>query len=181
MLVAAGVLAVALALLPGVAGQLPVEFAVDLVGNDYFLLGLFGAVALAVLGWMVGRRASEEIDQARPPDPETVPDAPRPGTRFDDLLGRWPGRLDDGEREYLRERLRTDAVYREMGTGASRAAARERVATGEWTDDATAARFLVGETPPVTERLRLALGGDAWTQHGARAAATELTDRSDDR
>jgi len=180
VVVAAG-LAVALALVPGPAGLVPVDAAVDLVGNDYFLLSLFGGVALAVLGWMVGRRASERVEQASPPAPETVPDAPRPGAQVDDLLGRWPGGLSDGEREALRERLRTAAVYSEMGAGASRTAARDRVETGEWTDDAVAARYLAGETPAVTERLRLALGGDSWTQHGARAAAAELTDRSEPR
>jgi hypothetical protein len=180
LLAVVGVVAVGLALLPGAAALVPVEAAVDLVGNDYFLLGLFGGVALAVLGWMLGRRASEQVEQASPPDPETVPDAPRPGAGFDDLLGRWAGGLDGEERTRLRERLRTDAVYREMATGVDRATARERVEAGEWTDDPVAARFLAGEGPSILERLRLAFRGDGWTQHGARAAAAVLTDEGGD-
>ncbi|MDS0259756.1 hypothetical protein NDI56_10175 [Haloarcula sp. S1CR25-12] len=181
LVVAAGVAAFGLALWPGLSTRLPVGTAVSLAGNDYFLLGAVGGVALAVLAWMVARRATGRVDQASPPDPETVPDAPRPGERFDELLERWPWRVAESEAERLRERLRTDAVHQGMSEGLSRAAARERVDSGGWTDDAVAARFLAGAAPSPTERLWLALRRDSWTQYGARAAAAELTDRSGDR
>lgn len=178
VLVAVGVGAFGLALLPGVAALLPVEAAVAVVGNDYFLLGAFGGIALVVLSWMVVRRATGHVEQAAPPDPETVPDAPRPGERVDELLGRWPGGLSDADRDYLRDRLRTAAVYGELGQGRSRAGAKERVDSGAWTDDPVAARFLAAESggPTVAERLRLLLQGDSWTQHAARRAARELAD-----
>jgi hypothetical protein len=180
---AAGIVAFGLALFPGLATLLPVEAAVDLAGNDYFLLGAFGGVALAVLGWMVTRRATGRVEQASPPDPEMVPVAPRPGDGFDDRLSRWPGGLSEDESERLRERLRTDAVYQQVGEGLSRGAARERVDSGAWTDDPVAARFLSADSavPPVTRRLRLALRGDSWTQHAARTTARVLTDRSGSR
>ncbi|MDS0282294.1 DUF7269 family protein [Haloarcula onubensis] len=180
-LAVAGAVAVGLALLPGVVTLLPVEAVVAWLGNDYFLLGAFAGVALLVLGWMVARRATEHVEQAAPPDPETVPDAPRPGDRVDDLLARWPWHLDAADRAYLRQRLRTAAVYGELGEGRSRADARERVDSGAWTDDAVAARFLDESAGPrVTERLRLALRGDSWTQYGARQTARALTEGGPD-
>jgi len=177
-LAAVGVVAFALALIPGLAALLPVEAIVAWVGNDYFLLGAFGGVALAVLGVMIARRATGHVEQAAPPDPETVPDAPRPGERVDDLLDQWPVGLSAADRDYLRERLRTAAVYGELGQGRSRADARERVDSGTWTADPVAARFLAADAdgPTLTERLRLALRGDSWTQHAARRAARELAD-----
>lgn len=182
-LVAVGVVAFGLALVPGVVTLLPVEAVVEWLGNDYFVLGAFGGVALAVLGWMVARRATGRVEQASPPDPETVPDAPRPGERVDDLLARWPGGLGGADRDYLRERLRAAAVYAELGEGRSPTAARERVDSGTWTDDPVAARFLGADPagPTIAERLRLALRGDAWTQHAARRAARELASGRDDR
>jgi len=173
-----GVIAFGLALLPGVATLLPVEAVVAWVGNDYFLLGAFGGVALVVVSGMVARRAASQVEQAAPPDPETVPDAPRPGERVDDVVGRWPWGLSDADRSYLHERLRTAAVYGELDQGRSRAAARERVDSGAWTDDPVAARFLTPESggPTLTERLGLALRGDSWTQYAARATARELAD-----
>ena len=175
-LVTVGVATFALALVPGVATLVPVGAVVAVLGNDYFLLGAFGGVALAVLGWMVARRATGRVEQAAPPDPEIVPDAPRPGDRVDEMLARWPWGLSAADRDYLRERLRTGAVYAQLGEGRSRAAARERVESGDWTDDPVAARFLAADSagPTVTERLRLALRGDAWTQHAARTTARVL-------
>ena len=180
-LAAVGVVAVALALVPGRAALLPVGAVVAWVGNDYFLLGAFGGVALALLGWMLVRRGTGHVEQAAPPEPETVPDAPRPGERVDDLLARWPGGLRGTDRDYLRERLRTAAVYDQLGEGRARAAARARVDSGAWTDDPVAARFLSADLagPTVTERLRLALRGDTWTRHAARRAARELAGEGD--
>jgi len=102
----AGAVAFVLALVPGVAALVPTAAAVDAVGNDYFLLSAFGAVSLAVFGWMALRRAAGQVAQADPPDPETVPDAPRPGSRFDERLGQRPWGLDDADRRALAEDVR---------------------------------------------------------------------------
>jgi len=177
-LVAVGVVAFALAVFPGVATLVPVESVVAWVGNDYVLVGAFGGIALALLGWMVTRRATGHVEQAAPPDPETVPDAPRPGERVDELLGRWPWALSAADRDYLRERLQATAISDQLGDGRSRGSAMERVESGSWTDDPVAARFLAADSagPTVTERLGLALRGDAWTQHAARRTARELVE-----
>ncbi|MBX0294988.1 DUF7269 family protein [Haloarcula nitratireducens] len=179
LLVALGTVALGLAVVPGAASSLPVEALVEALGNDYFLLGLFGGVALAVLAWMVGRRATGSVTQADPPDPETILDAPRPGEGFDALLGTTiPRHRDSGETaDALRERLRTAAVRAEMRDGRSRERAEERVADGRWTDDPVAGQFLSDDpsSPALGERARLWLLGDSWVQHGARATARELT------
>ncbi|WP_135304190.1 DUF7269 family protein [Haloarcula amylovorans] len=179
LLVALGTAALGVAVVPGAASSLPAEALVDALGNDYFLLGLFGGVALAVLAWMVGRRATGSVTQADPPDPETILDAPRPGEGFDGLLGTTiPRHRDSGETaEALRERLRTAAVRAEIRDGRSREQARQRVAGGRWTDDPVASEFLSDEpsSPALGERAKLWLLGDSWVQHGARATARELT------
>ena len=171
-----GVAAVAVALSPALAAAVPVEGVVDLLGNDYFLVAVLGLVALAVAGWLLGKRLGDPVEQAQPPAPETVPDAPPPGERFDDCLGRWPGRLDDDERAWLRRRLRTHARRTEMRTGTSRETAVKRVETGSWTADPVAARYLgtEGGGPTVAERLRLAARGKSWAQYAAQATAREL-------
>lgn len=184
LLVGGGLLAFGLALVPGVAAVVPVPAAVELAGNDYFLLGAFGVVTLGVLGWTVWRRATSRLDVADPPDPETVPTAPRPGHAFDDAVARsvslrpW---CRASERERLRERLREAALAAEMRRdGCSRDVARERLETGSWTSDPRAARFLrPGEPFPLTvgERLRAVLRGRTSFQRAAKATAEALARR----
>lgn len=183
LLVAVGVLAFLLALLPGGAGYLPIETLVERVGNEYFLLGTLGGVAVGVLGWMVLRRASGRVRQADPPDPETVRDAPPPGATFDRAVGGLPllsTRRDGPDAEGLRRRLRTAVVATLMREeGVTRERAEQRVDDGVWTDDPVAARFLdTSVSPPsLRERLRFVLRGDSWVQRGARAVARALTER----
>jgi hypothetical protein len=185
-LVAAGVTAFGLAVLPGGAALVPVEAALALLGNDYFLVGALGVVALLVLVGMVARRATSRVDQAEPPDPETVPDAPRPGSEFDALLEGRPAlhprrRAETVER--VRERLREAAVVAQMRReGCTRAVAEDRVDAGEWTDDPVAAAFLRPDGPPrpsAIDRLRLALRGGAWYQHCARTTARAVARATD--
>lgn len=184
LLVGGGLLAFGLALVPGVAAVVPVPAAVELAGNDYFLLGAFGLVILGVLGWTVWRRATSRLDVADPPDPETVPTAPRPGHAFDDAVARgvslrpW---CRASERERLRERLREAALAAELRRdGCSRDVAQERLETGAWTSDSRAAKFLrPGESFPLTvgERLRAVLRGRTSFQRAAKATAEALTRR----
>ncbi|QIO24147.1 hypothetical protein [Haloarcula sp. JP-L23] len=183
LLVVVGVLAFALAVVPGGSGIFPTETFIDRVGNEYFLLGILGGVGVGVLGWMVVRRAREHVTQADPPEPETVRDAPPPGDEFDRLVEGIPtlsARDGSEDAEQLRQRLR-DAVVATMmrEEGLSRERANERVEKGAWTDDPVAARFLdeTARGPPLSERARLALRGDSWVQYGAKAAAQALTDR----
>lgn len=185
LLVAVGVLAFALAVLPGGSGLFPTESLIDRVGNEYFLLGILGGVAVGVLGWMVVRRAREHVTQADPPEPETVRDAPPPGAEFDRLVEGLPtlsAREGSEDAEELRRRLRSTVVatlMREEDLSEERA---ERwVAEGAWTDDPVATRFLdeTASGPPLSERARLLLNGDSWVQHGARAVARALLEQTD--
>jgi len=183
LLLALGAVAFLLALSPALSGLFPADALAAWLGNDYFLLAAFGVAAVTVLAWMAGRRATERVDQARPPDPETVLSAPRPGTAFDRRVDGWPafsgGRGDDDD---FRERLQLAAVAVEMRQrDCSAVTARERVADGRWTDDDVAARFLRDETagPSMGDRLRLVLGGDSWTQYCLRRTAEAITGRID--
>jgi len=184
LLLAVGAVAFLLALSPALSASFPGEALAAWFGNDYFLLATLAVVAAVVLAWMAGRRATERIDQARPPDPETVLSAPRPGTDFDRRIDDWPlflGRRR-GDDDALRERLRTAAIAAEMHQhDCSVATARERVADGRWTDDDVATRYLQTESsmPSITDRLRFVLGGDSWTQYCLRRTAEAITGRAD--
>lgn len=186
LLVAVGTVAFVLAVVPGVVPSEPIERGVELLGNDYFLLGAFGVVALALFLWMSVRRARERVTQATPPDPESVLDAPRPGGSIDRYVDGWPTlstRAGSDESAAVRERLRATAVAVEMHErDCSRERAQERVDEGTWTDDPSAAWYLrAGEpaSPSLRERVGLALRGDSWSQRGARAAARALTERAE--
>lgn len=182
LLLAVGSVAFLFALSPAISALFPADALAMWFGNDYFLLAAFAVVAAAVLVWMAGQRATERVDQATPPDPETVLSAPRPGTAFDRRLDDWPLFLGQrrGNDDAFRERLRTAAIAAEMHRrDCSAATARERVADGRWTDDDVAARFLRVDSsgPSISDRLRLVLGGDSWTQYGMRRTAAAISGR----
>jgi hypothetical protein len=133
-------------------------------------------------------RAVGGQDQATPPDPEDVRTAPVPGAEFDAVVDDGVGlreRLFGDGREQVRRRLRetaTQTVMRRENCGRERA--RESVATGTWTDDRDAAAFLGGDegpTPPLSSRMRAALRGRSWFQHGARRAAEAVVGAGDRR
>lgn len=184
LLVTVGSVAFAAALLvllvPETAALIPTDALVELLGNDYFLLGTLGLVAVAALARIVARRATTSVDQADPPEPETVAEAPRPGQEFDDLLA---GRLAVGSHlvsdrdDRVRERLREAATLAVMRTErCPREDARRRVEAGDWTDEPVAATFLRpdGPSPSLGKRARLALRGESWLQHCARTTANEI-------
>jgi hypothetical protein len=179
LLVSVGLALVAVAAVPRLAGSLPVEAWVAMAGNDYVLLGAFGALSLLVLAVMLVRRAAGHVQQATPPDAENVRDAPRPGDEIDRYLRKWS--VDNPETaEQIRDRLRTVAVWSLVRTSAvSRDAARQQVDTGAWTDDPVAGAFLEagGSGPSVRQRVLLALRGERWSQYGARRTVEALLDR----
>lgn len=117
------------------------------------------AWALALVGacyalWRVfrGRRRDPVAPEfaADPPEQSSV-DVARTGTRFESSLEAVAADVDhpteDGQafRDALRD-LAVDVIRRTDGR--SEAAVRDRVATGEWTDDRIAAAFLGGEDAP---------------------------------
>lgn len=183
--VALGVLVFALALgvllTPELGGAIPVDDAIDAAGSDYKLFAVFGAVALLVVLLVFLLRAVGGQDQATPPDPEDVRTAPVPGAEFDAVVDDGVGlreRLFGDTHERVRGRLRetaTQTVMRRENCG--REQARGRVETGTWTDDRDAAAFVGGAdgpSPPVTSRVKAALRGRSWFQHGARRTAAEI-------
>lgn len=177
-LVTVAIAAFAVAFVPGVAEAIPVDALLEAAGNDYFLLGAFGGLALLVVLVMLVRRATGTVTQAAPPDPETVRDAPRPGSEFDRQLASLSG-AGDGLRERLHAATVGALVRRE---GIDRETARERVDAGRWTDNRVAAAFLGADRtsrPTLRDRGRAALRGERWAQYGARETARELTRRFD--
>lgn len=173
---------------PSAAAAIPIEVLVAVLGNDYVLVAISAVPAVLVVFVVLGTRVVTGLDQATPPDPETVHDVPSLGAEFDDLVS--PGGLGwvlgSGQERVIREQLRTAAiatVVREANC--TREEAQRLVDRGEWTDDATAADLLAtpeggaplsvsSPDPGLVTRIRAALGGETPFQHAARRTASEI-------
>lgn len=185
LLVVAGLavfgLALALAFVPELGSAVPVDAAVALLGSDYMVVAVLGALAAVALAALLVRRAATSVEQATPPAPEEVQAAPHLGAEFDDWLAGLDlrARLTGDRHERVRERLRETAVHTVMrAEGCSREEARRRVESGEWTDDPTAAAFLGRESRlPLGTRARAALRGDSGFQYGARETVDAIAGR----
>lgn len=137
------------------------------VGLPRLAVALLGALALVEGVRSLQSRRHTEVEGAELPDPEARHDPPRPGDDFDERvasLDRRRGRSWDGrEHRQLRDRLRAAAVEAVAHRRRlPRAAARDRVEAGDWTDDPAAAWYLGGPavpSPPWSVRLRAFLGG----------------------
>ena len=174
-----------LALNPATGPGIGVSGLVEFLGNDYLLVVPLGALAVLSVLAVVAARARSGVDQATPPDPEQVPTAPHPGSELDRLADDGLGlraRLFSDDDERVRERLRTAAIRTVMRSdGCSREEARERVDSGEWTDDSAAAEFLAGgESLSLGERVAAALRGESAFQRGLHRAAAAITVRPGD-
>lgn len=180
-LLAAGVALVVLD--PSIAAAIPVETVVAVLGNDYFFVAVFAALALGLAVVALGGRAVSGLDQTTPPRPETVQEAPLFGSDFDETVSRgvglWLFRNAD-RKASVRERLRESAVHAEIRAGRhGRSAAEQAVADGTWTTDPEAAAFLdESAAPPLEGRLRAALHGETWFQRGARRTAEIVVEES---
>lgn len=186
--VAAFAVAVGVVVSPTMADAVPLEGVVEALGNDYFLVAAFGALALALTLVAIAIRAVRGLDQATPPDPEDVQTAPRLGESFDDLVENGFGlraRLFGDEADRARDRVRSTAVTVHMrAANCSRSAAERAVENGTWTDDRAAAAFLGGvdgPSPGLSGRARAALRGESWFQYGLRRSATAIVDASNGR
>lgn len=180
--------ALALVVVPGLAGSIPVDPLLELAGNDYLLLAVFGAAMVVATALALAVRGVSGLDQAEPPDPEEVQSAKRPGDEFTAAVSGVPPVslpwVTDG-REAIRDRLRENAIGVEMRRrNVARADARRTVDAGEWTDDRVAAAFLSadaeGPNPPVSARIRAALRGESWFQRGATRTAAAIVAAEDD-
>ena len=161
-----------------VDSRIPTGDAIAVLGNDYVLVVLLGALALlAALGVL---EHGSGVEQARMPDPERAVPAPTPGDELADAIA---GRaiavpfLGRRTRHDVRARLRESAIAAvRHDERCTEAAARARVDAGEWTDDPAAAAFLAtgGDRPPVAARVRALATGDTWFASRARRAADAI-------
>lgn len=168
-----------MAINPALAAAIPVDTAVEILGNDYLFIAVFGILALLLTVAVIGGRAVSGLNQATPPRPETVQPSPRFGSDFEKTVENEVGPtsyLFSDRREHLRDRLRESAIQATIeDTGCSRSDAHERVENGTWTDDPDAGAFLSPDrSPPVGSRVAAALHGNAWFQRGARRTAQEV-------
>jgi hypothetical protein len=176
-------LALVLAIDPSAAAVVRADGLVELLGNDYLLVAPLGALAVLTVLAVLVARAREGVDQASPPDPERVPTAPHPGNEVDQLADDGLGlraRLFSNDDDRIRERLRRTAIRTVMRSDdCSREAARNRVDSGDWTDDSAAVDFLAGRDGlSWRSRIAAAVRGESAFQHGLRRAATAIAVRS---
>lgn len=154
----------------------PTDAVVAALGNDYLLVAVVAAFALACLLVVVAARAVVGVTEATPPPVEAV--APETPERLDRSLESLPPVRATDEHRRIRERLRRAAVRAVVdSTRCARTAAQERVDDGSWTSDANAAAFLAGESldPPSTaRRVRARLRGEHWFRNRVRAAVGAL-------
>lgn len=148
-------------------------------------LGLVALLGLGV-GALAGLdRAREPHDATDLPAPEDRPGVDAPGDAFDRALAEVSARPDDPQRAAIRERLASTAVAVLVeAEGWSQETARDRLETGEWTDDVAAAAFFADDpetAQSLRERLRRFLAGEPTFVHRAKRAATALADRDETR
>lgn len=148
-------------------------------------LGLVALLGLGV-GALAGLdRAREPQETTDLPAPEDRPGVDAPGEAFDRALAEVSARSDDPRRAAIRERLASTAVTVLVeAEGWSPETVRDRLETGEWTDDVEAAAFFADDpqpAPPLRERLRRFLAGEPTFARRARRVVTVLSDREETR
>ncbi|MFC7114853.1 hypothetical protein ACFQH2_07565 [Natronoarchaeum sp. GCM10025703] len=145
---------------------------------DEFLLTIVGIVALAQGARIARDRWGSELGYARTGDPELIKGIPTPGEGFDVAMRSASSVHEISGRETVNDRLEAVGVtVLQRRRGYTEAEARERLTSGEWTDDPVAASFFDG-TPwsafPLSLRLRVRLGRESKYGLTARRAAGEL-------
>lgn len=156
-----------------VAGLVPVDALVVMLGNDYLLVAAVAACAL-VAGAVAAERGTG-VKQASVPDPEDAVSVPAPGDEFAAEVDRWRlavPLVGEGARAAVRERLRSAAVGAVGRAGnCSPAAAAQRVEMGTWTDDDTAAAFLAADEDAGGDWLAALSRGETPFAYRARRTA----------
>jgi hypothetical protein len=185
-LVALGLLALAAlpALLPGTADLPLVRSVGAFAGEDAGAVALVAAGVLAGLAALLALLPSSTPDDGpfetlreRPPEAVTAAVWNRAGGEFDAALGRASGRggssMDD-----IRSRLRSTATEcQAAAAGIGEAAARERVESGDWTENPTARAFLASGsdvTPSLTSQVRLWLDPPTERRRRIRVTVEEI-------
>ncbi|QSG02251.1 DUF7269 family protein [Natranaeroarchaeum sulfidigenes] len=145
---------------------------------DEFLLTIVGIAALGLGVYIARDRWFMEPGHARTGDPELIQGIPTPGEGFDRALRSASSVHEISGRETVTERLEAVGVtVLQRRRGYTESEARERLESGEWTDDPVAAAFFDGTgwaAFPLSFRLRVRLGEESRFGLKARRAAEEL-------
>jgi len=153
------------AFVPGMERAVPIEAMIALLGSDYFVLAVVGAVAVGLALLVLLAQAVAGVDQADVPVVESVESAPHPGEAVDRSVG-------GGDEQALaasRQRLHEAAVRTLMRSDhSSRSTAERSVAEGSWTDDEVAADYLAGDDGGL---FRTAVSDEDRIRQTARAIA----------
>lgn len=140
---------------------------------------LIGALALMQSMRMALARRNAEGERYETGEVERRTLSPAPGDEVDEMIDRLTVlRSSKRDREQIRDRLRTAATTLiRQREHCSTEAARERVESGDWTDDRLAAVFLAEGTvgqPPLSETVRNVVSGEPLIRERARRTVDEL-------
>jgi hypothetical protein len=173
-LLAVGILAV---LSPAVAGLIPIGAALALAGNDYVLVAVLAVPALAAVVAVLASRTTTGVSEATPPPVEGT-DPASMGRDVDDALDSLPFMRVTETHRRVHERVRAAAVEAVAEADrCSRPAARDRIESGEWTDDRAAAAFVADDEldpPGLAGRLAPRLRRDDWFRRRVDATVSAL-------
>lgn len=133
---------------PGLTAPLPTGDAFVLVVGIVLILGAIGQIQ---------RRRRTELRYAETPDAELAVDLPTPGDDLDRRLERLRlTRFNEAQRHRLRDEIGDVAVTTiERRERCSRAAAKDALDDGTWTDDPFAAAFFTGLAPEASAGARV--------------------------
>lgn len=158
-----------------------VETAVEIVGHDWIIVAALGVVAVLVAGTLLISGRGAKMHQTEMPTVERPVPVAAAGAPFDDVVGGWRFILPlvgRSTRDDVRERLRSAAVRSVAADeGIARAAARERVDDGRWTDDRIAAEFLAGTRTGLGEWLVGLANGETGPEYRARRTVEAIVER----
>lgn len=165
------------------ASVLPVDQAVALLGNGYFLVAVFAVLAVIVALTVLLGRGLAGIDQATLPAHEDVERAPLAGEAFTDFIESAGIRawVFENRAHDVRADLREAAIVTEMRVeNCSRSEAESRINRGAWTNDRTAAVFLAERhDPDLAARVEAAIRGESPFQRAAARTAETIAARDE--
>lgn len=180
VLVVAGVGALVVALAISVPDG-PLTQLVTAVGSDYLLVAAIAAIGLVVAAGRFHRGRTSTIEQATMPEPERPVSVQPLGADFDRALADkrlFLPVVGDERRKRLHAELRETAARTVCRVGhCGPETAIEHLARCDWTDDAEAAAFLRGETPPdppLSVEVTGILRGEPWFRTQAANAADAI-------
>ena len=152
---------------------------IRLFSMQEIFITLVGLLALFQGGRYASDRFGVEPRATQTGDPELRNQVPVPGDDADASLG-LPRELTDSgsfRREDVRNRFRSVAVETMVARRiCNRKEAESRIASGEWTDDPIASRFLADDSDPIPLRTRLGLllRRESAYAHGVHRSLAEI-------